>query len=60
MVNFLLKVVLRADDPSGLSELKLVTDNLSLLNICIPKTLVNWINLTEFVTLPVQDERDLL
>ena len=30
------------------------------LNICIPKTLVNWINLTEFVTLPVQDERDLI
>ena len=29
------------------------------LNICIPKTLANLINLTEFVTLPVQDERDL-
>ena len=29
------------------------------LIICIPKTLVNWINLTEFITLPVQDERDL-
>ena len=28
--------------------------------MCIPKTLVNWINLTEFVTLPVQDEKDLI